>query len=424
MSSFKFVHCSDLHIDSPFKGVSGVDPALGERLRDSTLGSFRNIVDLAIREKVDAVIIAGDVFDGTDKSLKAQFKFRGELERLSDEGIPSFVAHGNHDPLDSWSSSMEWPPSVTIFSGEDVQSFPILKNGREAARIYGISFPQRDVFENLAMKFNRRQQEGFAVAVLHANVGGNSEHDNYAPCSVEDLSGRGMDYWALGHVHTRQILRPSDPAIVYPGNSQARNIRETGEKGCCLVTLRASVPPEVIFYAADVIRYFSEQLDISNCSALDKVMESIQSRCEGLSAEADGRDIIARLTLAGRTPVHEELLNAANYKDFQEVIRDCFREHQPLIGVELILDTKGTFDIDSLRQGKDFVADIIALYDRAEKNEPFRREIKEELKPVFEDWTGRKRLDEISDAELKEILLKARDRTIGQLVSSEDRLNV
>ncbi len=423
MSSFRFVHCSDLHIDSPFKGVSGVDPALGKRLRGSTMGSFRGIVDLALREKADAVVIAGDIFDGADKSLKAQFKFCNELTRLSDAGIPSFIAHGNHDPLDSWSSSLEWPEGVTIFSGKDVQSVPIRKNGRDTARIYGTSFPQRDVFDNLALKFQRQKHKGFAIAVLHANVGGNTEHGKYAACSVEDLAGKGMDYWALGHVHTRQVLRANDPAIVYPGNPQARNIRETGAKGCCLVTLQKTAPPSIQFFPTDVIRYFSEQLDLSNCSTLNEVLARIQSNCKLLSDAADGRDIMVRLTLVGQTPIHDELLIAKDFADLQEEVRDGFSGRQPMIGVELVRDTRETFDVDDLRQGNDFVAGIIALYDQTENDESLLQEIREQLKPLFEGVSSREHLEKISDAELKELLLQARGRTISQLKSPEGNLS-
>jgi DNA repair exonuclease SbcCD nuclease subunit len=419
LSTFKFIHCSDLHIDSPFKGVSEVDPALGERLRASTLKSFHNIVDLAIQKKVDAVIIAGDVFDGADKSLKAQFKFCRELERLSEKGIPSFIAHGNHDPLDTWSASLKWPSNATIFSGEHVQGFPISKGGREVARIYGISFPCREVFENLALKFQKQPHSGFAIAVLHANVGGNTEHDQYAPCSVDDLVGINMDYWALGHVHTRQILRDNDPVIVYPGNSQARNIKETGAKGCCLVTLQETASPSVQFFPTDVLRFYTERLDLTSCSSLNEVMDLIRSRGQQLSSEADGCDILVRLTLVGQTPVHDELQMTKNFEALQDEMREYFKEHQPLIGVDLILNTRGTLDIDSLRQGKGFVADIINLYDQTENNELLLQETRVALKPLFESWVGRKGLESISDAELKEILLKARGKTIGQLISPE-----
>jgi DNA repair exonuclease SbcCD nuclease subunit len=419
LSSFKFIHCSDLHIDSPFKGVSNVNPDLADRLRESTLKSFHNIVDLAIQEKVDALIIAGDVFDGADKSLKAQFKFCSELSRLSEKEIPAFIAHGNHDSFDTWVTSLKWPKNVTVFSGEEVESFGVEKNGKEIARIYGISFPHRDVFENLALKFPNNDLDSFSIAVLHANVGGNKDHGKYAPCSVEDLNLQGMDYWALGHVHTRQILQQSNPTIIYPGNSQARNINETGAKGCCLITLHPTSPPTIKFIATDVIRYFTEKLDLSNCSTLNEAVKLISSFCEDLSGQAEGRDIIVRLTLVGCTSIHSELLASKNFEDFQEEIRGLLKNRNTLIGVELILNTKEIIDVDALRQGQGFVSDIINIFDQTENTESLLQDLRKDLAPLFENWGGHKELTEISDAELKELLQKAQDRTLGQLINPE-----
>ena len=109
MTSFRFLHCSDLHIDSPFKGLSLMQPSLAEKLRNSTYQAFQNIVKLALQEEVEAVLIAGDIYDGSDRSLQAQLKFRRELQKLSEAGIDTFIVHGNHDSLDGWSNSLAWP---------------------------------------------------------------------------------------------------------------------------------------------------------------------------------------------------------------------------------------------------------------------------------------------------------------------------
>jgi len=247
--AFKFIHCSDLHIDSPFKGFSSVEHSLVEILRQSTYQAFQNIVELALKEEVEAVLIAGDIYDGAEKSLEAQLKFRRGLQKLSDAEIDTFIVHGNHDPLDSWSASLEWPERVHVFSGTQVECIPVEKNGVVKAYIHGISYPQRDVRENLAQKFSRGNGEGFAVGLLHSNVGHQPGHDNYAPCSMDDLIAGEMDYWALGHIHRFHVLRESNPAVVYSGNSQARHMRESGEKGCCLVTLNENTVLETPTYS-------------------------------------------------------------------------------------------------------------------------------------------------------------------------------
>ena len=143
MTAFRFIHCSDLHIDSPFKGLASQVPSLTGRLRESTFQAFYKIVKFALEEKVDAVLIAGDIFDGADRSLQAQLKFRRGLQELSQGGIPSFIVHGNHDPSNSWSHTLDWPEGTTIFPGNKVERFPVIREEETLAWIYGISYPRK-----------------------------------------------------------------------------------------------------------------------------------------------------------------------------------------------------------------------------------------------------------------------------------------
>ena len=418
MSSFRFIHCSDLHIDSPFKGLSSAKPELANRLRASTSQAFQNIVHLAINEKVDAVVIAGDIYDSVDKSLQAQFKFRSGLQELSDAGIPSFLAHGNHDPLDSRFATLKWPDRVTVFSGKEVECHTLQRDGKTLARIHGISYPTRDVQENLALQFEKHCGEGFAIGVLHTNVGQNPDHDDYAPCSIEDLVSRKMDYWALGHIHAYKVLRQSDPAIVYSGNTQARHKNETGIKGCCLVTLHPNSSPEIQFVPVDSVRFICDTLDLSPTRSLGEVMQFIESRCEEISSRAGGRDALIHLTLAGRTEVHRELQAPTSVEDLMEEIQSGFEGRTPSIWMTLAVATQGTYDVEALKQGNDFIADLLALYEEFEEGDRID-ELSETLKPVFEIWPGKKHLETLSEKDIKDLLFQARSLTLDQLVKKE-----
>lgn len=422
MKTVRLLHCADLHIDSPFRGLSEVHQDLWDILYQATYQSFNNIVELAIKEAVDCVLVSGDIYDGADKSLQAQIKFRNGLQCLSEAGIPSFVIYGNHDPLDSWSASLEWPDNVRIFSGAEVEHFPLEKDGEVLAHIYGISFSKRDVYDNLALKFEKVEEDGvFSIGLLHTNIGENTGHEPYAPCSIEDLSSKGMDYWALGHIHNHKILKDSNPTIVYSGNSQARNPRETGEKGCCLVTLYPNGEAEIQFRVTDVVRYNSTSLDISDCANLDEVISAVRDRCEEISGEMNGRHAIIRLSLTGRSVLHQELQKGNNINDLLEQVREYFENGDPWIWIETLnLKTVGTYEIDRLRKGIDFVADIISLYDELENDEnEYIGNIKTALEPLFTTWQGQKYLDEISDEELKEISVEARNWILDKLVRDE-----
>ena len=411
MTDFRFIHCSDLHIDSPFKGLASQVPALNERLRESTFQSFHKIVKLAVEERVDAVLIAGDIFDGDDRSLQAQLKFRRGLLELSEKNIPSFIVHGNHDPSNSWSRKLDWPEGTTIFSDNEVESFPITRHGNTLAWIYGISYPRKEVNENLAIKFKKNKKKGFAIGLLHANVGKQAGHDNYSPCSLQDLVSSDFDYWALGHIHKFKILRENSPSIVYSGNTQSRHFKETGPKGCCLVTLNSDAPPNIQFVVTEAVSYISTYVDVSDTSSINEVLLAIQSKVEEFEKESLTREgLVARLILTGRTSLHNELQSSGASKALVEEVNTLFEGHSPWILVDLSIQTAGTYDIKTLKDGKDFVADLLSLCD---ENEQLQSKIQEAIKPVFESWAGRKYLE---DSNIQSISLKSRDLALDQLV--------
>ncbi|MGA1840996.1 MAG: metallophosphoesterase family protein [bacterium] len=421
MRPIQFIHCADLHIDSPFKGLSEVHPDLKEIICQSTYLSFNRIVERAIKESVDCVLISGDIYNSADKSLHAQIKFRNELKRLSDARIPSFIVYGNHDPLDSWSASLIRPDKATIFGGDKVECFPLVREGRIIANIFGISFPIRDVYENLALRFEYHKDNVPAIGLLHSNVGKNTGHKPYAPASIEDLSSTAMDYWALGHVHKHVILKEKDPAIVYPGNPQAINSTESGAKGCCLVTLYQGGECDIEFIPTDIFRYQSESLDISGLYSLDALINSIKERCENTLQEMDGRHAIIRLSLEGRTDLHQELQRGGNISDLLEQVRECLDGREPWIWLEkIILKTAGTYDIGTLRDGENFLSDLICLYDElAEAGSKHWDDILKAQQPLFSEWQGGRYLEELSPGELLKLLEEARNWTLDSIIKED-----
>lgn len=418
MTTFRFIHCSDLHIDSPFKGLSSQMPSLADRLRESTFLAFNKIIKLALEEKVDAVLIAGDIFDGADRSLQAQLKFHRGLLELSQAGIPSFIVHGNHDPSNSWSHTLDWPENTTIFSANKVERMPVIREGETLAWIYGNSYPQKEVNENLALAFKKDQEQGFAVGLLHTNVGQQPGHDNYAPCSLQDLISKDFDYWALGHIHEFKILREDNPCIVYSGNTQARHINESGPKGCCLVTLNSNAPTNIRFVPTDVVSYRSAKVDVSGVSSINEVLKAIQAQVEDLAKESLTHEgLVAKLVLTGRTAIHNELQSPGATKTLTDEINTFFEGYSPWINVDLSSQTSGTYDINSLKNAKDFVADLINL---CEDDKQIENKIRESMKPVFESWAGRKYLDDLSTEEIQTVTLNARNLALDKLVHREN----
>jgi len=389
MDSFRFVHAADLHIDSPFAGVGDADNRVATRLREATYEAFQNLVDLCINQNADFLVIAGDVYDGADRSVRAQLRFREGLSKLADKGIKSFVVHGNHDPLDGWQSSISWPEGVHIFGAiPEWKNFE--KNGEVVAAVQGMSYPTREVTDNLATQFTPPESPSlFAIGLLHANVGANSAHPNYAPCSVEDLSESGIDYWALGHVHTRQTLKRSAPVIAYPGNTQGRHPNETGARGALVVNVDLSGASRSEFVALDVVRWERSDIDISNLETIDSLDSAIRQATDNLSVEAEDRDVVCRLTLVGRGPLHEQLSADGAVMDLLEAVRGTWSGGgSPWVWVERIVDsTRPAIDIESRAKQDDFLG---ATLKRALLSSFESDEIDRLTKVVSDVYTGRR----------------------------------
>jgi len=401
MDSFRFVHAADLHIDSPFAGVGDADNRVATRLREATFEAFQNLVDLCINQNADFLVIAGDVYDGADRSVRAQLRFRDGLAKLSEAGIQSFVVHGNHDPLDGWQSSISWPEGVHIF-GATPEWKNFEKNGEVVAAVQGMSYPTREVTDNLATQFSPPESGNlFAIGLLHANVGANSAHPNYAPCTVEDLSQSGIDYWALGHVHTRQALKRAAPVIAYPGNTQGRHPNETGARGALVVDVDPSGASKSEFVALDVVRYERGEVNISNIESIDSLDSAIRQATDNLiSVQAEDRDVVCRLTIVGRGPLHEQLAGNSAVEDLLDSARSAWSGGgSPWVWVERIIDsTRPTIDIESRAKADDFLG---ATLKRALLSSIESDEIDRLTEVVSEVYTGRRNgLDTPSDEQV------------------------
>lgn len=212
MVEFRVLHCADLHLNSPFIGLSKLDSEAGQHLREATFASFRQVIDQAISRQVDLVTVAGDIYDSSDHGLYTAVVFRDELRRLSDAGIPCCVVAGNHDPLSAQRLAAKLPEGCHLF-GDTVDCLTIKRGEDVVARVYGVSFPTSAVRKNLAQQIADAYQAGpgLHLALLHCNVGNNTGHEDYAPCTLEELRKGPFDAWLLGHVHERQTLSDADP---------------------------------------------------------------------------------------------------------------------------------------------------------------------------------------------------------------------
>jgi DNA repair exonuclease SbcCD nuclease subunit len=376
MRPFRFIHAADLHLDSPFRGLRETSPDFADALRTATFRAFDRIVGHAIESKVDFLLVAGDLYDSRDRSLPALVEFRRQMERLAERDIPVFIVHGNHDPLDGWGSRFQMPANVCVFDGE-ARAEPVIRLGRTIARVTGVSHTHERVTDNLARSLPavRPGDDAYAIALLHANVGRQSGHAEYAPAPVSDLVEAGFDYWALGHVHSRAVLS-SSPAIVYPGNPQGRHAREQGPRGCYQVTVSETGRTCLEFIETDVVRWEQLDLDIEGYSSMGELTRALETEVRRIASTFSG-PLVLRCRLVGCGPLHADLGRDG-------VSEDLAHQLSALVQVEsLRVSTRAEADLESLSRTEPIVGDFLRLVERARQDPEYRRSLEESLTSLF-----------------------------------------
>ncbi len=299
----KFIHTADIHLDSPLVGLEEQEDAPVEEIRGATRRAFENLIDLAIEEEVDFILIAGDLYDGDWKDYNTGLFFARQMGRLDKAGIKVFIVSGNHDAASQITKAMPLPDNVTLFSSRKPESVKLDDLG---AVIHGQSYSSRAVSENLAAQYPLFDSDYFNIGMLHTSLTGREGHESYAPCSLYDLTSKGYDYWALGHVHKREVVC-EDPVIIFPGNIQGRHIKEAGAKGATLVTAEDGRITEIKGLELDVLRWSTGKVDLSECETKEGIYEKVRSAMEQEQGLVDGKVLALRLQLEGTCSLHAEL---------------------------------------------------------------------------------------------------------------------
>jgi len=310
----RILHLADVHLDTPFASRT---EAARRRLRDATREAFRRAMDLALSADVDAVLIAGDLFDGSRLSVASEIFLRNAFLPLGEAGITVVYVTGNHDPGSgvAGGARLDWPDHVHVILDDTPRTVQVMRGGTCVGTISGIGHGSNREDRDLSVRLQPPSARTVpAVALLHTQVTGARDegaHDRYAPSEIAKLKTAGFDYWALGHVHTRQIL--SDlPGIAYPGNLQGRSPRETGARGGFMVELGApGTAPIIRFVELAPLRW--ERLVLDDIGDLEsaETLSAHAERCWTEAREAEGGaargDVHLRVELSGPSPLYSLL---------------------------------------------------------------------------------------------------------------------
>jgi DNA repair exonuclease SbcCD nuclease subunit len=299
--TIRFLHAADIHLDSPLRGLDSEAGAPAGRIRNATRRALGRLVDLALEEDVAFLLIAGDIYDGDWQEYRTGIFFAQQMARLTREGKRVIAIRGNHDAENRMSRSLRLPDGVVLLDHERPQTVALPELG---IAVHGQSFATREVTDNLVRAYPRPLAGMLNIGMLHTCLeDGGSLHRRYAPCSRADLESLGYEYWALGHIHAREVVS-KQPWIVFPGNLQGRHINEPGAKGATLVTVAAGRVVAAEHRSVDDFRWARITADLTGCASEAAALQTVSARLAEALAAADGRGLAVRVTLAGATTLH------------------------------------------------------------------------------------------------------------------------
>ncbi len=403
---FEFIHCADIHLDSPLRGLERYEGAPVEEIRLATRRALINMVSLAIERSVSFVIIAGDLFDGDWKDYNTGLFFVNQMARLREASIPVYIVKGNHDAANKITKALKLPHNVHTFSHNRPQTFRLDDIN---VALHGQSFATVATQTNLALGYPEPVKGFFNIGVLHTCATGREGHETCAPCSLSDLASKGYDYWALGHVHKREVLA-QEPLIIFPGNIQGRHAKETGAKGCTIVSVDDKLVASQSFAELCVLRWETCSIDLSEAQSEPEVITTIQAALNELAAATDEMPLAIRVELTGDTKFNTALRSQSEYwtNQIRALGTDAARDR---IWIEKVKfetkETKPAFEsanldgpvhelaalIEEFRNDKDEMAVLRSELEEIEKKLPL--EVKGQL-----DWHSQEfLLEALNDAE-------------------------
>ena len=375
----KFIHTADIHLDSPLVGLAAYQDAPVQQLRTVTRDAFSRLVDAAIEEEVDFMVIAGDLYDGSWKDSNTGHYFCREMGRLNKAKIPVYLLYGNHDSESEMTKKLSLPSNVNVFESRKPSTYRIetLK-----VALHGRSYREAATFENLASSYPEPIAGWLNIGVLHTALGGYAAHQPYAPCSLDELTVKGYDYWALGHVHEHAILQ-KDPWIVYPGNLQGRHIREIGERGAVLVTADETGIQSVERLCVDMLRWYVVDVDASVAATLQEVASLAGRAIEQLIFEVTAPMHLAlRVRIIGKTTTHGELFGLETQLR-EEILGQVASQGADRIWVEKVkIETESSVDSLNINTRSDAISELQGFLDEIDEDKQFHEFLLSELKPL------------------------------------------
>lgn len=353
MQSVTFIHAADLHLGAPFKGLRALSPQWADVLLRAIPAAYERVVDAAIENKVDFVVIAGDSFDDTRPSYADFSVFVAGLKRLNEAGIPVYFINGNHDPFTSWNNDFDMlPPNVHLLGAQGPEFACYERDGQPIAFIGGRGYYNQawpagvDVSAGISRETAANElgkHAPFMIGLLHTGL---DIDPTRSPVRPDNLLARDVDYWACGHIHqTRMLPGLENPRIAFAGSPQGRGTWETGKHGALKVTLTQGAPNKVEFIATEQVEWQRLRIDVSACQSVADVQREIVAAQFAANANSHCQRMIFRIMLTGRTALHA-LLQRQVLEDLRIAVNDSY----PFFFIDAVTsETQALQDREALR---------------------------------------------------------------------------
>lgn len=424
----RFIHTADLHLGSRLQ--LNTEDEMDDCYKNAVYDSFERIIDDAIKEDVNFVLIAGDIFDNESRSVKATRFFQKQTERLNNNNIDLFLINGNHDPYRMDGELLELPANVKICDSEEVSIFEVNKEDKLLARILGQSYRGKAESRKMYTYYTTPDQSVYNIGLLHTQLDPNNT--NYVPVSKNDLMGNEhIDYWALGHIHEKRIINDHIPYIIYPGIPQGRDIGEVGPGGYFLVNLE----PENTYYEfIKVSDYIFKRVKLN----LEKMSEAtltelnyyLQVELEKIYSglDKDIKGYILRVILKGRTELYEVLRenNEEVINDLLFNIRNHFKNKSPSFWIDNIVDHTSNKipNIEEIIEEDPFIEEFNSFLQNLKEDNTERKRLKAKMGEIWNPEVDKENQDpkefQVTQAEFEELFVQAKDEIIQEIIERRD----
>ena len=385
MAVAKFLHAADLHMGAPLESLGeAIDSVTYNRIKPLVNKAFDRLIDVAIAEEVDFVVLAGDVYDNADRDPGAQRRFLLGLWRLTDAGIKVFMVHGNHDPLTKDIKQGVLPEGVTVFPAGKLGSQVVTMRNGVNVTVAGVSYARKEETDNLVPLFAGLTGRTI-VGVLHTNVGGNdSVHKNYAPSTPAELGASPVHYWALGHIHKRSVNSIDSGWWAYPGNLQGRSVKasECGPKGVLVVDIDDDGQVlEPRFVDCSTVRFERVPVPVDSVDVITELNDVVNATLARVVATAEGLPVMVRLELTGTTDLAD--LRSMDSPGWKSTVESMLEEAVDVLGdgavVKVRTSCRAKIDLAAERERKTVLAATLAKLDERELDDDVKNAVTDVL---------------------------------------------